>query len=262
MPWFRKKKLPRISFLEHAPEGLRDLHSHVLFGVDDGARSVDESVTMLTGLADLGFVHVVGTPHFDSHRAAPDAELQREIIEEITRRSAAPLPTITTGAEALFDERFVAAEAAGRVPSTGSTGTYLVEFGFRPGGVPLGVERVAFGFQVRSKQLIVAHPERCADFRRHPERLMALFRGGVLLQLDILSLLGHHGGEARETAHRLLEERRYDVASTDIHRADDLEDISHALRALLSFGEDEFRRLCSSNPLRIVSGEPAAGGGR
>jgi protein-tyrosine phosphatase len=262
MPWLGKTSAPRSSFSEYAPSGLCDLHAHVLPGIDDGARSVDESVVMLRGLSRLGFVLVVSTPHVRFDLPAPDVARQRALISSIVKRwdakapGSAP-PRIETGAETLFDDRFLDAEAAGRIPSVGPAGTYLVELGFAMGTVPVRVEEVAFRFQVAGKQLMLAHPERSFDLRKRPERLTTLHRGGVLLQLDLMSLIGRHGRGARETALRLLAERRYDLAATDIHREADLGDVERALRALVSRDAAEFERLLSTNPRRVLAGEPA-----
>lgn len=83
-----------------------DFHSHVLPGIDDGSRSVEESITLLRMEAEQGIGHVVATPHFYPHLDTPEQFLKkRNEAEKILREQMqqhAGLPTLSVGAEVYY----------------------------------------------------------------------------------------------------------------------------------------------------------------
>ncbi len=252
MGWWKQKKPLSTPFERAAPEGLVDLHNHLLPGLDDGARNIEESVEMADGLARFGFVAVAATPHFKSRKGVPDPDLQMTHIRQIAARRGERPPGIHPGGETLFDEDFINAEEQGLVPSLAEKPTYLVEFGMGPARVPLGVESVLDRLSKQGKILILAHPERCADFQRSLTRLMDMRAIGVFLQLDVMSLVERNGDASREAAYHLLEGGLADLAATDIHRGEDLPMVGAALEALLDWDAGEFQRLFSRNPRRVL----------
>ncbi len=254
MPWPFKKPKSKPSFRELAPEGLCDLHTHILPGLDDGAANMDESMTMLDRLEQLGYVSVVTTPHFVCQTLTPSVETQAGLIKEIEKRRGKQHPALSAGAEIYFDDTFMAEEEKGGLPRIGQERIYLIEFGFNPGSVPLSIEETFFRFQVRGGTLVLAHPERIPDLMRDPARLKLVSRAGALLQIDVMSLAGKYGSAAKKLALRLVEEGEADLVASDVHSSNDLPSLEHALRDLADWDEAEFRRLASSNPLRILDG--------
>jgi tyrosine-protein phosphatase YwqE len=235
---------------------LFDVHTHLLPNVDDGAQSDDEAVAILDGLAALGFVKVAATPHFRCLGPPRSGyRLQPARVERIQEMRDHRLPEVVCGAEVVLDEHFVQAEAEGLVPAIGADPSYLVEFGFGPSSVPLGVENVIFRFQVKGKFLILAHPERTPDFQANIERLARLRNSGAIVQVDLMSLVGANGTRSQKAVYRMLEEGMVDVMATDIHAPDDLPVLAEALRSLLDWNPREFTRLLSRNPRLILEGK-------
>ncbi|MCP4678689.1 MAG: hypothetical protein GY854_24900 [Deltaproteobacteria bacterium] len=256
MPWPFKKTRPISSYKEIAPKGLIDLHSHVLPGLDDGPAGSDESIAILDGMAALGYVSVACTPHFNNDALIPDTATQEKLIAEIaTRRNDKP-PELLTGAEVLFDDRFLAAEGQGRIPRIGSGRIYLIEFGFNPGSVPPGIEEMFFRFQIKEGTLILAHPERIPDFVRDTSLLEQVAHAGAILQIDLLSLAAKYGRRTRRKAWEFLEEGLADIVASDLHSQAELSGLDRALRDLADWDREEFVRLASSNPLKILEGRP------
>ncbi|MCP4600631.1 MAG: hypothetical protein GY847_08890 [Proteobacteria bacterium] len=256
MPWpFRKPKSDEL-FHKIAPRGLYDLHSHILPGVDDGAADLNESMAMLDGLAALGYVRVAATPHFNSNELKPDKATQETLILELKAQREDRGPEILTGAEILFDDLFLNEEEQGNLPRIGNERTYLIEFGFSPGSVPIRVEEAFFRFQVKGGTLILAHPERTPDFQRDPERIKSICRAGVLLQVDLVSLAGKFGGAAKKMGYELIDEGLVDIVASDLHALGDLEKIQYALKELADRDGDEFERMASTNPRLILEGLP------
>ncbi len=241
-------------------KGLVDLHAHVLFGVDDGPRNLDESVRLLDGLDALGFETVAATPHFDNETGRPNVDTQLALIEQIGERRGERPPTVVTGAECVFDHQFITMLRGGRVPAIGPGNVYLVEFGFYPGGVPLGAEGVVRRLITEGYTFVLAHPERLSDLQAGFARTEDLFRAGMLFQLDVMSLVGRYGRYAQKCAEELLKHSLYTVAATDIHGEADLDVLKKALCALYEWDERVFMQLFVENPMKIREGLFATGG--
>ena len=85
---------------------ITDFHSHVLPGIDDGSRSVAESIAMLQAEAEQGVTHVIATPHFYAHRTTPECFLEKRNRAEMMLREEMEkhpgLPRLSVGAEIYF----------------------------------------------------------------------------------------------------------------------------------------------------------------
>jgi tyrosine-protein phosphatase YwqE len=149
---------------------------------------------------------------------------------------------------------FLAAEAENRVPRIGGGRTYLVELGFFPGSVPMGIENLLFKLRIQGLVLLAAHPERVTDHQRDRDRAAKIRTAGMLFQLDVMSLVGKYGRLAERFAFDMLENGMIDLASTDIHRADDLKLLEKGMTALHRWDAGEFIRLFSTNPSAVLDG--------
>jgi protein-tyrosine phosphatase len=250
------KQKAHFAWSNLAPHGLFDLHTHVLPMVDDGARDWDEAVQMLDGLAELGYVKIAATPHFDNLRLEPSAAAQTNMISKINEKRNHCAPEIFPAAEIVFDNLFFAQEEKGGFPHLGPQRTYLVEFGPFPGSVPAGIEKAAFQVIARGVSLILAHPERCPDLIEKPRYLDLIRRSGVLFQVDIMSFAGRYGLGPQRQALSMLGRGEIDFASSDLHSASDLPYLRRALDELARVDKAEFARLVSDNPRLVLEGMP------
>jgi protein-tyrosine phosphatase len=163
---------------------LVDLHCHLLPGLDDGPATVDESIGLAAELAAGGVSAVVATPHFrqDYPRVVPRTltalceRLAERIVSEGIELDVLP------GAEVDLYRGLEATEAELRLVSLGQGGTHLlVETPYAQ--LTSLFEEQLFELQLRGYTLLLAHPERNPAFQQRPERLDALVRRGVLIQV-------------------------------------------------------------------------------
>ena len=225
-----------------------DLHSHLVPGVDDGTRTVAESLAALAGLYQEGVRAVVTTPHLLVGRLDSDAAVDREL--DLHRRAfdqlAAAcegrddLPSISLGQEIWAPD----AAAARRVVQRGDVGLngrfLLVEFGFELQGNHNDVVREVLD---GGRQILIAHPERYRYLPGHdPLDVMRTWQElGALLQVNVGSLTGHYRGSSpgsEQLAWRMVEAGLVDVLATD-HHGPRREGVSprEALDALIARGE-------------------------
>ncbi len=240
--------------------GLVDLHCHLLWGIDDGCRSPEDSLAAARALVASGYSDAAQTPHARSDFPSRDSALCEERFLELSallEHEGVPL-AIHRGAENFLDEGFLDRVARGEPRALGAAGRYvLVELPFA-GSVPRLPDLL---FRIRLKGLVpvLAHPERCAEFER-PGRAEESSRLGAALQLDVGALVGRYGRTARKLAERLLGAGLYAAASTDLHGPVEADLwIPDALRTLEKrAGPAEAERLCRDNPRRVLAGEELA----
>jgi protein-tyrosine phosphatase len=241
--------------------GFVDLHDHLLWGIDDGCETPDQTIEAARLLVSLGWSELACSPHADPALPSGDPALcdaRRVEAAALLEREGIPL-TLHRNAENKLDDRFLArADDPATRRGVGTSGRWvLVEAPFSS-ALPALPELV---FLLRRKGILplLAHPERCLEFER-PGRAEEVVRLGGGLQLNIGALAGVYGRTARRLAERFLGERLYTVAATDLHRPASAERwLTEGLAALEKrAGEAELTRLCAENPRRVVAGEEPA----
>lgn len=237
-----------------------DCHNHILFGVDDGCRDREESRALAEALKAVGHVGLVATPHirpgiFDND---PDGlRRRRDETAPIVQEAGLEL---YLGAEYYFDEHFLARGLDRTLLTLGETSRYVLTELPRQ-ELPLRWEEVVFEIRLRGYVPVIAHPERCRAVGEDLDRVLAQFaQGGVLLQLDLGSLVGHYGRKAQKLAQRIAKRGAYHLAAGDLHRPEDVEKIiipaKAALCKLLGGQEDRVLALTERNPRLVVLDRP------
>lgn len=240
--------------------GLIDLHCHLLWGLDDGCRSPDETLEAARALRSLGYSDAAPTPHAQSRYGGGDARLSRDRLAEaraLLDGGGIGL-ALHPGAENIVGAELFASLELRAVRGLGDPGRYvLVEVPFqdRAPALPDVVARLRAGGQVP----VVAHPERCAEFEERG-RAAEVVGMGAALQLNLGALTGRHGRGARELAERFLDEGLYSMACTDLHSPEGAQEwIGDALDTLAErAGPACLRRLCEENPRRALAGRDLA----
>ncbi|MBO0934975.1 histidinol-phosphatase [Fibrella sp. HMF5335] len=207
------------------------MHNHLLPGVDDGIQDIDEALVCLRQLADWGIQHVVTTPHVSQDFHPNTSDQLREagkLVQALIHTNELPL-TFTVAAEYLTDELFDARLQQDDLLSFGTERFVLIETGWA--ALPRQLPNWLFQMQVKGYRPILAHPERYQYFRGHIDHLFYLRQQGCSMQLNLMSLVGRYGSEARRMAHTLIREGLVDFVSSDLHRARDLTHLEKVLQS-------------------------------
>ncbi len=241
--------------------GFVDLHDHVLWAVDDGCETPEETLAAARLLASLGWSELAPSPHAIPELPSRDAavcEARRAEVAALLEAEAVPL-ALHTNAENRLDEEFLArADDAATRRGIGATGRWVrVETPFQS-TVP-ALPDLVFRLRRRGILPLFAHPERCVEFER-PGRAQEVVRLGGAHQLNLGALAGVYGRAARKQAERFLGEGLYAVAATDLHQPEEARRwLEAGLRSLEKLaGQDGLGRLCAENPRRILRGEELA----
>lgn len=231
-----------------------DLHSHVLPGVDDGVRTIADSLHLLRTAAADGIGRIAATPHVREDYPTSPGEMELRLAEVCgaAREAAIPVEVLPGGELDLeFAGRLEDADLR-RFGLGGNVSLLLLEFPYL--GWPLRLPDLVFDLQVRGFRVVLAHPERNRDVQEDPERLRPLVDGGVVVQLTAASLDGRLGGAPRTAAKRLLDARLAHLLASDAH-APDVRSVGLS-RARAAAGSDALGRWLSEDvPAALLAGD-------
>ena len=236
--------------------GFVDLHLHLLPGIDDGARSMEDSLAMARALTSLGFSAAAPSPHHRAQYASSSVELCLAKLEELRGELKAHTLELElfNNAENFFLEEGLFSElGTPRARLIGSSKALLVEAPYT-GPLPM-LPDLVFRMRLKGVTPVIAHPERCMEFEKKGRAAEAV-RCGALLQLDLGSLIGRYGKPAQRLAHEFLREGLYAVAATDAHSSANLEDwVSLGLGALeKAVGSEGVHQLLERGPRAVLAG--------
>lgn len=247
-------------------ERLVDIHTHLLPGVDDGCRSMRETLQHLERFSRQGVTSVVLTPHLMIGPRIEPADIdlilwsQLRSFDAVLRRTGLleRAPELVLGQELrLRSGRDAALVATHPRVGFGGRDVVLVEFGFHDG---YDADAVLDVLSAAGRTVVIAHPERYAfDSVEDGVRAAARWKAkGALLQINGGSLLGLYTLGAEQLARRLVAEGLVDIAATDHHGDARPHDPAVLFGALGNgLGLQRADELMEHAPARLLRGVPA-----
>ncbi len=230
-----------------------DIHSHILPGIDDGARTLEESVAMVRMAAEAGTTDIVATPHANNRYAYDESVVESKLTE--LRAAAGESIRIHRGCDFhLTPENIRDALGAPAKYSIAGRGYLLVEFSDHSVPETSGeIFRKMLGVGLRP---VVTHPERNPLLRERLELVEIWVELGCYVQVTALSVLGRFGKSAKEAADRLLRNSLVHFLASDAH---DCKHRTTALDSAWKYVEKEFgpraaRALLDANPSAALTG--------
>jgi protein-tyrosine phosphatase len=197
-----------------------DLHAHILPGVDDGAKTPEDTIAMARVAADSGTRTILATPHRKDVTENWSVQHIRELVAEMNRRirSEGIELELVLGMENHLDLDLPDEVARGRALPMNGTRYILVEMPFF--GRPNYIEDVLFKLQLQGLTPVLAHPERIEAFQQDVELLASFVERGMLSQITAGSLLGHFSGPVKRFTHTLLRRGLAHIIASDTHHPD------------------------------------------
>ncbi len=194
-----------------------DLHAHILPGVDDGAKTPEDTVEMARVAAQHGTRTILATPHRRDITENWSVQHARDLLDEMNARiqSQGIDLTLLLGMENHLDVDLLQEVSEGRALPMNGTRYILVELPFF--GHPNYVEDSLFQLQLQGLTPVLAHPERIEAFQRDPELLVKFVERGMLSQITGGSTLGYFGGRVRRFTATLLKRGLVHVIASDTH---------------------------------------------
>lgn len=206
-------------YMKDLLRGFVDIHNHLLPGIDDGAKDIEQSIELITRYKTLGITKFIATPHVmnDYYPNTPHTinVALENLRQEIKERGIKGIE-LRASAEYMMDQRFLEILQKKEVLPLYKE-MVLVEMSFfQP---PINLHEILFQTQASGYYPILAHPERYAFFHsRKLDKYAELKNRGCYFQLNLLSLIGHYGKHIQETALALLDNDMIDYIGTDTHQ--------------------------------------------
>ena len=223
---FKKNDEPRPIF---ATLGT-DMHCHLIPCVDDGSKCTEESIECLRTLQAVGYKKLFVTPHFQHPRFPNDEDDIVRRYEQLRKDAAAAgieIEFAGIGGEYRIDSGFKARLENPRFLKVADK-YVLVEFSLHQ--QMMGCDEMIFDLQMKGYEIILAHPERYPYLNIDGTRIEQLMNQGVFLQVNLLSLGGFYGDEAKRRAFAMIERGWVSFLGTDTHNTlycQALRDITH-----------------------------------
>jgi tyrosine-protein phosphatase YwqE len=219
MPFFFSKKKFLIDYLD----GFVDIHNHILPGIDDGAKTVAESIALLKAFSEFGVNKFIVTPHImhnyypntpETISAALDS-LKDGMLDHNLKHI-----TIEAAAEHMIDANFEVLLEQGEVMPMREMYLLMEMSYLQP---PLNFEEAITKTASKRFFPILAHPERYNFLHHKPKKYIKYKQQGILFQLNMLSLANFYGKDVQKIAFNLLEAGQVDFLGSDVHNQTQLD---------------------------------------
>lgn len=234
-----------------------DLHSHLLPGIDDGARSMEEALQLARMAVEDGIQHITFTPHVHPGRYENTRASIEPVFEQFCaalKQEAIPLSVAMAG-EVRLSAEVLMLVAQNQVPFLGEwDGKKVMLLELPHSHIPPGSDKLVKWLLDRNILPMIAHPERNKDIMRDLNLVAPFVEMGCLFQITAMSVSGGFGVPAAQRAAEFLEKGWATVIATDAHNLDRRPPVlSKGYAAACAFvGESAAKELVFGNPRKIA----------
>ncbi len=235
--------------------GRIDVHGHLLPGIDDGCSDYEESFAVARALTAAGYTHAFCTPHVWPSLPNNNVAGIRAAVAKLREQLGAaeiPLKVMGGGELNLLQLGPLLPTLADSEIVTYGLGSKYMLFDFwteEYAECKAPLEAAVTHLHGRGFQLILAHPERIGAIQNSPDAISSLADLGVLFQLNSWCLGETAGSVTRQLATRLLEEGRYFLIGTDLHKPSGMEARLGGIEIAEQIaGREAIRKLTIENP--------------
>jgi len=234
-----------------------DLHCHLLPGIDDGASSMEEALSLAQLAVDDGVTHMVLTPHVHPGRYENNAQTIRPVFDafEAALADAGIQLSVKPAGEVRLSAEVLAMCALNQIPFLGEwDGKRVMLLELPHSHVPPGSDKLVRWLLDRDILPMIAHPERNKGIMSDITKLTPFIEMGCLFQVTAMSVTGDFGPAAKCLADQMLENGWVTVLASDAHNCDRRPPVlSKAVDAAADLiGDVEAKRLVWGNPAKII----------
>lgn len=219
---------PKVILKDLIPDNFIDIHSHLLPGIDDGSKNIEDTIYLISELQKIGFEQYITTPHImrfvwdnTSHTIKNKLNTTLNSLKDNTI-----FVPIKAAAEYLIDANFVTLFQNESLLVL-KENYVLVEISYI--NAPLQLYDMLFELQVAGYKPVLAHPERYSYYHKNFDEYQKLKNSGCLFQMNLLSTVGYYGPEVAKISERLLKNGMIDFVGSDVHHNKHIEGFSNKL---------------------------------
>lgn len=233
-----------------------DIHSHIIYDIDDGCKNIEESIKTLTELNSIGFSKIVLTPHYmegsNYQTNNKTKEEKLKILKERIKENNIDID-LYLGNEIYISFDIEDLILKNEIHPMNNTKYLLIELSLY--NEINKVEDYLYELKLKGYIPIIAHPERYLYFQKDYKKMDKLYESGVLFQSNYGSIIGAYGSDAKKLLKYALKKDMITFLATDIHRPnsyliDDFEKITKKIKKIT--GEEKFKELSETNALKML----------
>lgn len=235
-------------------DGLYDMHCHILPGIDDGSKDMDETLKMLKIAYDEGIRHIFATPHYHPRRGKSSSDKALQRLQEVQKMMDEQFPgmKVYPGHEIYYCHDILDFVKSGEILKMNNSSYVLVEFSFTD-----EVRKIKSGlnkFLMNGYSPILAHVERYTELVKDWDAIEELVEAGVYLQVNSASLMGKLGMGTKRFIKKLLKEDMVSFIGTDAHNSKGREPLLKKSAEYIEkkFGVDVAERILYENPQKVI----------
>ena len=219
---------PKARLLDLIPTNYVDIHSHVLPGIDDGAKTIEDSQFLLEQMIAFGFSKVITSPHTIENiwnntpkTISKSLDFTKENLCELTTKV-----DLKAASEYIVDDHFVTLFESKNI-LTLKDNFVLVEMSYI--NPPIQLYDYIFRLQVAGYIPVLAHPERYVFYHADFSNYAKLKKAGCYFQMNLLSATGYYGKEVAKIANKLLKSNMIDFVGSDFHHKQHIASFSNPI---------------------------------
>ncbi len=235
-----------------------DIHCHILPGIDDGAKDMEEALALIKLAFDDGVTHIVLTPHLHFGRFENTLPIIKSAFEDFKAEvnKAKIDVNLSYAAEVRLDSEILSLLSKNELPMYGNyDGQQFMLLEFPHSHIPTGSDMLVKYLKKRNITPVIAHPERNRELLDAPEKIKQFVRLGCWFQITASSITGHFGDKPQSLALSYIEQDFIQVVASDAHnlkRRPPL--LSQAKNKILEmFGAEVAQKLFHDNPYNITA---------
>lgn len=235
-----------------------DFHSHIIPEIDDGSRSIEETMLLLDEAKKAGFEAIISTSHYIPGQFEFDEASRKQFLQVIGMgaKNLGIDIELVLGSEIYATYDMVQSLKEHRASTINGTKYVLLELPMQtelPNVKNMIYDLISNGFKP-----IIAHPERYAYVKQDPNWLIEYLELGVLFQSNYGSIIGIYGKEAQKTVKLLLKNNMIHFLGSDVHKPGSIyakmPEIIQELRKILE--RDELKKLTKTNAQLVLENKP------
>lgn len=230
-----------------------DFHSHILPGIDDGSRSIEQTIRMLKEAKEAGFTKIISTSHYIEGYYESDEAERTELLNEVQKNISGI--ELYLGNEIYITNNMINL-IQNKKASTINNSKYVL-FEFPLSAKSMNDKEVVYRLIENGFVPVIAHPERYSYVQDNPEYIEELAEMGALFQANYGSIIGMYGKKAEKTLKKLLKNDLIRFFGSDSHRIDQVyTKMPKILKKLHKFlSDEEIEEFTVINPQKVLNNE-------
>ncbi len=230
-----------------------DFHSHILPAIDDGSKSMEDSIQILREAREAGFSKIISTSHYLEGYYEIKEEDRKRLIQELKNEDIGL--ELYVGSEIYITENMIDLLKEKKASSINNSKYVLFEIPMN--NKTMLTKEIIYRLIENGYVPVLAHPERYSFIQQNPEELEELVDMGTLCQSNYGSIIGLYGKKTEKTVKKLLKNNLIHFFGSDVHRQEQIYNkIPKAIKKIKKIiSEDKFIELSEINPQKVLNNE-------